>query len=259
MKYYVTADVHGYYSLLRRALTDAGYFDDPEPHRLVVLGDLLDRGPEAAETLDFVQQLMKEGRVILVRGNHEDLFVRLVTADEGQPLRHHIQNCTYDTALQLTGYTLFDAKIQCRYFASEARKTAYYREIIPAMADWFETEHYVFTHGWIPCVSENGVYRYRADWRSASEEEWADARWLNGMDAAPFCEEEKTVLCGHWHASYGHFRYEHKGAEFGPEADFSPYYGKGIIALDACTAVSGRVNVVVLEDQEIHSPVPRLL
>ena len=98
-------------------------------------------------------------------------------------------------------------KVQCRHFASEGRKTAYYREIIPAMADWFETEHYVFTHGWIPCMSENGVYRYRADWRSASEEDWAAARWINGMDAAPFCEEEKTVLCGHWHASYGHFRY----------------------------------------------------
>ena len=59
---------------------------------------------------------------------------------------------------------------------------------------------------------------------------------------------EKTILCGHWHASYGHFKFEHKGSEFGPDADFSPFYGNRIIALDACTGLSRRVNVIVLED-----------
>ena len=53
------------------------------------------------------------------------------------------------------------------------------------------------------------------------------------MDAARSCREEKTILCGHWHCSYGHFKYEHRGSEFGPDADFSPYYGEGVIALDA--------------------------
>lgn len=42
--------------------------------------------------------------------------------------------------------------------------------------------------------------------------------------------------------------YEGKGSEFGPDADFSPYYSPGFIALDACTARSGKVNIVVLED-----------
>ena len=30
--------------------------------------------------------------------------------------------------------------------------------------------------------------------------------------------------------------------------DFSPYYGPGIIAIDACTAFSGKVNCLVIED-----------
>lgn len=38
MKYYVVSDVHGFYSRLRAALTDAGFFADTEPHKLVVLG-----------------------------------------------------------------------------------------------------------------------------------------------------------------------------------------------------------------------------
>lgn len=58
----------------------------------------------------------------------------------------------------------------------------------------------------------------------------------------------KTIVCGHWHTSYGHSKYEHKGTEFGEDADFSPYYGPGIIAIDACTAFSGKVNCLVIED-----------
>ena len=42
--------------------------------------------------------------------------------------------------------------------------------------------------------------------------------------------------------------YENKGSEFGPDADFSPYYGPGMIALDACTAFSRKVNVIILDD-----------
>lgn len=117
------------------------------------------------------------------------------------------------------------------------------------MLNYFETEHYVFFHGWIPSIRErSGGYSYYATWREASQGEWRCARWYNGMDAAQSASEEKTVVCGHWHASYGHSKYEHKGSEFGPDADFSPYYDPGMIALDACTAHSNRINILVMKD-----------
>ena len=68
------------------------------------------------------------------------------------------------------------------------------------------------------------------------------------MDAVRTCMEEKTILCGHWHTSYGHSKYEGRGSEFGLDADFSPYVSSGIIALDACTAFSKKVNMIVVED-----------
>ena len=97
----------------------------------------------------------------------------------------------------------------------------------------------------------DGGYSYYSDWRETGPEGWRYARWYNGMDAAQSCMEEKTILCGHWHCSYGHSKYEGKGSEFGPDADFSPYYGPGVIALDACTAHSGKVNVIVIEDDDL--------
>jgi hypothetical protein len=149
----------------------------------------------------------------------------------------------------LTGYDPGLALIRHFDFAEAAQNTAYYRQIIPAMVDYYETAHYVFVHGWIPCIQErDGNYSHRSDWREATPEEWRRARWCNGMDAAQACTEEKTILCGHWHCSYGHARYENKGSEFGPDADFSPYYGPGVIALDACTAYSGKVNILILDD-----------
>ena len=248
MKYYVTADVHGFYSILHNALEEAGFFAETEQHKLIVLGDLFDRGMEAPELQEFILTLMEEDRVILVKGNHEDLFEEMLTEDAGLPYRHHVSNGTYMTALQLTGYEPTMARIHNYDFADAAKETPYYKTIIPAMVDYYETEHYIFVHGWIPCVYESGEFSYITDWRKASKDEWESARWYNGMEATQVCMEEKTILCGHWHTSYGHAKFEQKGSELGPDADFSPYYGSRIIALDACTALSGKVNVVVLED-----------
>ncbi len=249
MRYYVTADIHGFYTVFHQGLTDAGFFDDPEPHKLVILGDLFDRGDEAVELQDFILRLMEEDAVILIRGNHEDLFEDLATVDNGMPYEHHLHNGTYETALKLTGCNPIKARLRASNFAKTARETPFFRKIIPATVDYFETEHNIFVHGWIPCRQDYWTaYRYCSQWREAGEQEWREARWYNGMDAAKFCEEKKTILCGHCRASYGHAKYEQKGTDFGPGADFSPYYGPGVIALDACTAYSGKINIIVIED-----------
>ena len=64
MKYYVTADIHGFYSILRSSLEDAGYFQDKDPHKLIILGDLFDRGKEALQLQDFILDLMGRDEVL---------------------------------------------------------------------------------------------------------------------------------------------------------------------------------------------------
>lgn len=251
MRYYVTADIHGFYTPFRDALEEAGYFEDGGEKMLIICGDLFDRGTEAEKTQAFVLDLLRRNEAILIKGNHEDLFCEMVTVDKGLPYNHHVHNGTYQTALDLTGYDIAMAGIRNYDFAEAARKTPFYTEIIPAMRDFYETEHYIFVHGWIPC-SPQGRYRFDSyeDWRNCNEQAWASARWYNGMDAAAagVTADDKTIVCGHWHSSYGHSHYEKKCTEFAEDADFSPYYAPGIIALDACTAHSHKVNVIILED-----------
>ncbi len=123
------------------------------------------------------------------------------------------------------------------------------------MVDYFETERYVFVHGWVPCTQvydKTKLIGYEIDenWRDASSKSWEKARWINGMEAAHYGAkvDGKTVVCGHWHCSFGHSKYEGDGGEFDNKPNFDTYYADGIIALDACTTISKKVNCIVVED-----------
>ena len=254
MKYYVTSDLHGFLTPFTSALRNAGYYDDPGEKMIIICGDIMDGGIEEIKTQNYILDLMKQNSVILIRGNHDTMFRKMVAKDKCIPYLSYICNGTFQTALALTGYDFFAANDKNEEFVEAVQKTPFYSKIIPAMIDYYETEHYVFVHGWIPayCQRDN-IYAPKEDWRESSPEMWEDARWYNGMDAANqgVIVEGKTIVCGHWHCSYGHSNYEGKGSEFGEDADFSPYYGPGIIALDACIARSGQVNVIVLEDDAL--------
>ena len=150
---------------------------------------------------------------------------------------------------------LVEAYERPKRFANKAINTQYFKQIIPNMKNYYETNNYIFVHGWIVCDAlgyggRPNTYIYKDNWREGNNEDWKFARWFNGMEAARqgVIEPNKTIVCGHWHTSFGHSKIEGKGEEFGETADFSPYYNKGIIAIDACTAYTKKVNVIVLED-----------
>lgn len=256
MKYYVVADVHGFYTEMRKALDEKGFFCDDRPYKLIVCGDLFDRGSEALQMQDFILDLIKKDEVILIRGNHEDLIMNLIDdwEDFGYMQSHHRLNGTIDTVLQLAQSPDI-MYINAREVKRKLVNTPYVKTIIPNTIDYFETEHYIFVHGWIPCAAygysgQESVFIYEKDWRSASAQEWSRARWYNGMAAARqgVTEPGKTIVCGHRCAVYGHARIEGACSENGADADFSPYFAKGIIAIDAGTARFKKVNCIVLED-----------
>ena len=49
MRYYVVSDVHSFYDELISALTEKGFFEDNEPHKLIVCVDLFDRGSQSKQ------------------------------------------------------------------------------------------------------------------------------------------------------------------------------------------------------------------
>ena len=247
MRYYVTSDPHAFLTPMLQALNEAGYKGEPD-QKIVVLGDVMDRGKEPLEMQKFLLDHLERDDIILVKGNHEDLFVELATIDGGKAEEHHVHNGTFRTGYQLTGWHHQTARARPYDFAMALQQTPFYREIIPAMSDYWEAGDYIGVHGWLPIRRPYSFCRIDPNWRDAGKDTWYRARWDNGMYCFLFDRvPEKTVLCGHYHTSFAHSRYEHNGPEFGRGADFSPYYGKGIIALDACTALSKKVNCVMVE------------
>lgn len=261
MKYYVVADVHGFGTLLKKTLKDKGFFDDEEPHKLIVCGDLMDRGKEACMMQDFMLDLMKKDELILIRGNHEDLMLDLLKNFDSYKrdillgVSHHVHNGTFDTALQLSKMEQVEVIHNKSEFLKRMYESPFVKELIPSSVNYFETKRYVFVHGWIPCQAlgispYHMKYYKKPDWKRAGKRAWQEARWVHGIDAAHdgVILEGETVICGHWHCSYGHAKYEKKGSEFGSDADFRPYIAKGIIAIDACTAHSKKINCLIIRD-----------
>ncbi len=260
MKYYVVADVHGFYSELITALTEKGFFEDKSPHKLIVCGDLFDRGKEAVKLQEFIIDLMNKDEVILIRGNHEDLIVEFVQnihkwLTTAVYYTHHGSNGTVDTVMQLAGMDIMEAINMPEKCAVRMENSPFFKKILPAMKNYFETEKYIFVHGWIPCEAlgyggNATTFLCQKNWREVGATDWNYARWFNGMEAARqgVIEPNKTIVCGHWHCSYGHAKIEGEGEEHGEKANYSPYYGKGIIAIDACTVLSHKVNCIVVED-----------
>jgi hypothetical protein len=131
------------------------------------------------------------------------------------------------------------------------------KDFIYGMADYFETKNYIFVHGWIPLkcndklpmhYTQNRKFKFNPDWREASHSEWEQARWGNPYSlASQGFLPDKTVVFGHWHCSTGWAK-TIGSSEFGNGAIFDPFYGDGFISIDACTAHSGKCNVVVIED-----------
>lgn len=265
MKYYVVSDVHGFFSQMKQALQEKGFFEDKEPHKLILCGDMFDRGEEVFEMQKFMLDLLHKDELIFIRGNHEDLMLDMLDKFEDYRweiswgVSHHNSNGTWDTALQLSSMNESAALRNTDEFIKRVKSSDFCKELIPASVNYFETKNYIFVHGWIPCYTDdmpswyrrNRHYTSNPDWRNADAQEWKDARWFNGMELAELhniIERDKQIVCGHWHTSYGHSEFEDKGSEYGKDADHSPYYGENIIAIDACTARSNIVNCIVIED-----------
>lgn len=238
-KFFCISDIHGYYDEMIYALNNAGFDRNDTNHWLIVCGDCFDRGYKNVDVYNFLTSL---DRKIIIKGNHESLLMECVT--RGYPLRHDISNGTAQTILDFGDSNEF--KKACKTTGKLLG------EFIESMPYYFETKNYVFVHGWLPPML--GEYNsvicvIHPQWQQATSEEWEKGMWRNGM-AMFFRKEtiEKTVVCGHWHASYGHCVKGHCPDEFGNRACFDPYIEDGIMAIDGCTAHTGKCNVVVIED-----------
>lgn len=240
MKYFVSGDIHGFYDEWQSALKEKGFDISNPEHKIILCGDLFDRGSQPKEIIEFV--LKHKDKVILIRGNHEDLMQQMIDRNSSD----------YGDLCNGTAQTIVDLYPEWQISEFDLKKIAKktrLQEVLDMCVDYYETTHYIFVHGWIPIV-EN-CYLYDSNWRTARKERWEKARWANPVEMYRYeiYESNKTIVCGHWHCSaLWHEQNPDVYEEFGDKANFEPFITKNMIAIDACTTFSHKVNVIVLED-----------
>lgn len=84
LRLYAIGDIHGRFDLLSELMAmiraDAGGI----PHRIIFLGDYVDRGDSSAQVIDYLIALKRDrgNRVVLLKGNHEQAMLDFIAAPD---------------------------------------------------------------------------------------------------------------------------------------------------------------------------------
>ena len=239
-KLFVVSDIHGHYTILKEALRNAGFDENNEDHLLICCGDLFDRGDENREVYEYIRKIKHK---VLIKGNHDERIYTILS--NGRAEYFELRSGTEETMEEFFGQGFMD---HCGWLLLSAEGKQFSQELqefIDTMVDFFETEHYVFTHGWLPLNRDSSTPRIAEEWRTANNTAWYKARitdWLTAYAAGALLAD-KTIICGHMPTL------------FAPRLDLSRdpkdgsvFYGDRMIAIDAGTYTSKQINVLVLEE-----------
>jgi serine/threonine protein phosphatase 1 len=99
-RYYLVGDIHGRLDLFERLIEAIEADDGEQPAArttVVLLGDLVDRGPESAGVIARARAWQAQRSVRILAGNHEEMFLR--SFDEVRVLRNFLRHGGRETVL----------------------------------------------------------------------------------------------------------------------------------------------------------------
>lgn len=187
-RYYAIGDIHGCDKLFD-ALIDAIEADDadaaPADTTVVLLGDLVDRGPGSSQVIASARAWGERRKVRYLAGNHEEMF--LESFDDREVLKHFLKHGGRETILSYdikkSEYNKLELdELQERLHSLVPRED---RDFLAGFEEMILAGDYAFVHA--------GIDPSRAlDEQSRKDLLWIRERFLS--HSAPF---EKVVVHGH--------------------------------------------------------------
>lgn len=140
----------------------------------------------------------------------------------------------------------------------------------PVWRDYYELGKYIFVHSFIPLfttfdVNQNKeITKYIPNWRHDSTKQmWEDATWgcpyeqyIKGYFDKEL-QNGKVLVCGHWDTSdfFNHLLYLNERDKWLDVNVDNPIFISekypGLIAIDTCTVLTKRVNVLIISENEL--------
>jgi serine/threonine protein phosphatase 1 len=187
-RYYAVGDIHGRCDLFE-ALADAIDDDDrragPARTTVVLLGDLVDRGPDSAGVIARARRWGDERKVDLLIGNHEEMF--LDSFEDTGILRHFLRHGGRQTVLSygIPQQAYDEATLEELQQLMAARVPQGDRDYLSAGRDYLVVGDYLFVHAGIaPDVA--------LDQQSSHHMRWIREPFLDHADP-----HEHFVVHGH--------------------------------------------------------------
>lgn len=259
-KLFVVSDVHGHYYEMIDALEQAGFDENNENHLLISCGDEFDRGEHSLAVYTYLRRLESINKAIVLKGNHSMFMIDYLSGKNISPF-NYIYNGTRETLADFLMQTRpFETWCVLKHideptygdfaeWISEAKKeiNKEYPELLEYLDTrpyYYETKNYIFTHGAIDGTCE--------DWRFPKKDlmgrlvDWDACMWDDGsFFGSEIKNTNKTVIIGHFGTAHLRSMYGIESED--PHSILKREDGR-VIAIDATTKLSKRVNVLVIED-----------
>ena len=185
---YAVGDIHGMIDLFE-ALVEAIEHDDaaagPAQTTVVLLGDLVDRGPGSAAVIGLAREWQQRRKVRILGGNHEEMFLR--SFEEPEMFKHFLRHGGRETILSygVSRYQFAQATLEEAQTMMQAIVPLQDRAFLEGFEDMIEIGDYVFVHAGIdPRVP-------------LEEQKQHDLRWIREPFLSHSTPHERVVVHGH--------------------------------------------------------------
>lgn len=261
---FALSDIHGHFQEMQKALHDVGYNEDDPSHLLIVCGDLFDRGIESVAIFKYLYRLTQEKKAIVIKGNHDTMFQEFLEGSNPYfNWRYNGMRTTFDDfwgtsnslknmiELKELGNINYDDFEECfNVYINRTRnninnKYSYLLDWLKNMPYYYETKKYIFTHGSIDTKVN--------DWHHPTKQKhkycgWEACTWDDGsFFGESICNTNKIVVIGHFATNVLREIYYNEPKDNSDYSILKREDGR-IIALDSCTIVSKKVNVLKVDD-----------
>ena len=218
----VVGDIHGKLSLFLRLLEEMAY--RPGEDRLILIGDLVDRGEHSRGVVDRALELKNQSpnQVVVVRGNHEAMMLAALARPESE----HAELWYYNGGIEtLQSYADEEGNLDV---------PEEHWDFIASLPTWYEDEHAIYVHAGL-AENEAGDFLHPRETAESPELYWArNRKFFSAYDG-------KTVVFGHTIT----------GMIFGEREKV--WMRESVIGVDTGAYLTGTLSAIELPSRRVYS------
>jgi serine/threonine protein phosphatase 1 len=241
---FAVGDIHGDLDALERVFSAMPELEADDT--VVFVGDYVDRGPKSAQVIAFIRKLSKKGpaKVIALRGNHEDAWLRVV--DVGWP--EFVTPPGNGCLAAMRSFTGGPAPEPDAVPRADERGTlqtgAFFPEDVVAwmrtLPHWYEDEHAIYVHAGLPRGKSGFTHPSKVDTPAA-------LLWLRDED---FFRNYRGKLVVFGHTATAYLPVEL--SSYTPEDPMDVWAGPCCVGLDTGAGKGGFLTVVELPAMRVY-------